>query len=469
MTSYTDIRNALQTSPKSQLVKIILSQAHKIEELQQQLQDKEKEYQALKKKYDQVSDRLITVEKEAARQSAPYRRRELKPVETHKTPGQKLGHKGSYRPKPDHVDQYVEAKLSACPNCGGPLERVYPIDQYIEDIQPPRVEVTQIRTYRGECRCCGSVGSYHPLQQNAAMGSAAVTLGPKVTELALKLQYRYGLTRRKCSSLLKDWFGLSIAPSGLIHLNHRISEKVQSEFKALEEQIKDKKVVHVDETSWYVAAPNHWLWVFAGKDFTFYKVSATRSRTVLKQVIGNSFKGVLVSDCLAVYDNAAEKQHKCYAHHLKAIVKAKELHSRKGEGFLVEVEGLLKSAMVIKKAKDEFQIEQYEQYCQKLEQTADELLLPPRADPVEEKIANRLRKQRPFLFTFLYNDQVEATNNLAERQLRPAVISRKVSCGNRSEKGAQTWQTITTLLTTYAQRNINFGEIVEKVLKIYKV
>jgi len=30
-------------------------------------------------------------------------------------------------------------------------------------------------------------------------------------------------------------------------------------------------------------------------------------------------------------------------------------------------------------------------------------------------------------------------SNLAERQLRPAVIARKVSCGNKTPKGAQTW------------------------------
>lgn len=36
------------------------------------------------------------------------------------------------------------------------------------------------------------------------------------------------------------------------------------------------------------------------------------------------FKGVLVSDCLSVYDDATAVQHKCYAHHLNAINKAIE-------------------------------------------------------------------------------------------------------------------------------------------------
>lgn len=57
--------------------------------------------------------------------------------------------------------------------------------------------------------------------------------------------------------------------------------------------------------------------------------------------------------------------------------------------------------------------------CQKLEHQADELLLPQRTDPLEEKIANRLRKQRDHLFTFLYLDEVDATNNLAENNCAP--------------------------------------------------
>jgi transposase len=59
-----------------------------------------------------------------------------------------------------------------------------------------------------------------------------------------------------------------------------------------------------------------------------------------------------------------------------------------------------------------------------LEQRADSLLKVPRAQPQEERIRNRLRKQRDHLFTFLKHPEVETTNNRAERQLRPAVIAR---------------------------------------------
>ena len=54
------------------------------------------------------------------------------------------------------------------------------------------------------------------------------------------------------------------------------------------------------------------------------------------------------------------------------------------------------------------------------------------------------------------HDGVDATNNLAERQLRPAVIARKISCGNKTPKGARTWQILTSLAATCTQRATSF-------------
>ncbi|MGF1534851.1 MAG: transposase, partial [Elainellaceae cyanobacterium] len=53
---------------------------------------------------------------------------------------------------------------------------------------------------------------------------------------------------------------------------------------------------------------------------------------------------------------------------------------------------------------------------------------------------------------------VEATNNLAERQLRPAVISRKLSCGNKTPTGATTWAILASLAATCEQRGDSFIE-----------
>ena len=52
----------------------------------------------------------------------------------------------------------------------------------------------------------------------------------------------------------------------------------------------------------------------------------------------------------------------------------------------------------------------------------------------------------------LYDLAAEPTNNRAERSLRPAVIARKISCGNKTDRGRQTWQILASLAATCVQR-----------------
>jgi len=81
------------------------------------------------------------------------------------------------------------------------------------------------------------------------------------------------------------------------------------------------------------------------------------------------------------------------------------------------------------------------------------LLAQPRADPAEESLRARLWKQRDYLRVFLDHPGVDPTNNLAERQLRPAVIARKLSCGNKTLAGAKAWQILASFAVTCSQRS----------------
>jgi hypothetical protein len=71
------------------------------------------------------------------------------------------------------------------------------------------------------------------------------------------------------------------------------------------------------------------------------------------------------------------------------------------------------------------------------------------------------------LFTFLDYPAVAATNNQAERQLRPAVISRKLSCGNKTEAGAKTWEILASLAATCAQQGQSFIDYVAQSVVLH--
>jgi hypothetical protein len=58
------------------------------------------------------------------------------------------------------------------------------------------------------------------------------------------------------------------------------------------------------------------------------------------------------------------------------------------------------------------------------------------------------------LLRFLYVEGLEATNNHAERQIRPAVIIRKTDGCNRAKKGAEAHEVLASVLVTCRQHDI---------------
>lgn len=180
-------------------------------------------------------------------------------------------------------------------------------------------------------------------------------------------------------------------------------------------------------------------------------------------MIGDDYQGVLVSDCLAVYDQVCEKQQKCYAHHLKAISQA--LQVEPGSKYLQDWQKLLQEAIDWKEKQSRLAADAYQDGYVDLAIRATELLKRPRASPAEKKVGNRLEKQADHLFTFLRHQKVDPTNNRAERSLRPAVIHRKISCGNKTRKGADTWQILASVITTTEQqKSVSFSKKVEAVI-----
>jgi transposase len=410
------------------------------------------------KRIVELEDALEIAQRAAYRQAAPFRIPEQKRVPAPKRPGRKPGHPGAFRHPPDHIDEFIEVALCVCPHCGGrDFTDQAQIEQTIEDIPPVRPRVTRLTTYEATCTQCGqSVRSSHPLQMSLATGAAGVQLGPRALALAADLNKAKGLSMRKTCAILRDGFSLQLSAGGLSQALDRLASKVQSQYDAIAKELRQAEVVHSDETSWWVGGPGWWLWVFVNAQSTLYVVDQSRGRCVVTELLGADFGGVLVSDCLAIYDDATMLQQKCYAHHHKAIKQAKALHPCQGEGFLTEVAAMLRAAVALHGQKAECDSQSFSALRQALQRKAVQLLHSPRREPCEEAVRKRLYKQRDHLFTFLDHDGVDATNNLAERQLRPAVIARKISCGNKTQKGARTWQILASLAATCAQRATAF-------------
>lgn len=458
MSQSSSLRVALQSlrDKPDELIEIILRQADAIEKLTQKVEQLEQQIKDLNDRNDGLGAKVQELQAKAARQAAPFRIEDKKRVSNPKKPGRPAGHPGSCRAIPDHVDEEIQVPLTACPNCRGELGSRRKIVQYIEELPVVRPRVIRLTTEEAECADCQKVvRSTHPLQRSLAAGAAGVQLGPRALGVAAQLNKQHGLTVRKTCAVLRELFELRLSPGGLTQALARVAKKLEPAYENLLARLRAGPCVHSDETSWWVGGPGYWLWVFANKNTTVYQVAKGRGRAIVAAALGEQFAGVLVSDCLATYDDVNPRQQKCYSHHLKAIKLA-------GEGnpsaWLDDVHGLLLRAMGLKRqplAAGQKAHDRLELMAQ-----AKQLLASPRPTNLEEKVRRRLEKQQDHLFTFLEVEEVDATNNLAERQLRPAVIARKVSCGNKTSHGAHTWEILASLAATCVQRSESFSHLI---------
>jgi transposase len=417
----------------------------------------EREVAQLKAELEKAQEQIDELQRTAARQAAPFRRREALKVTEKKPPGRQAGHRGARRPRPPHVDHEIEAPLPACPHCGGAVQDRAPLTQYIEELPPVRPVVTRLTTWKGICPQCGEVHSTHPLQVSRAQGAAGVHLGPRAVAWATLLNKQFGIPLRKTCSILRSGFGLQLSGGGLAQLLHRVADKLKPRYEALREQVHTSAANYMDETSWYVGDPHWVLWVCTAPEYTLYHVDPSHGGGVAEKLLGKEYAGVLVSDCHGAYRRLKCPQHKCIAHHLRALHKARGKNPTEASPYLDAWEWLWREVIALSQQRAALPAETFALRRAGLEATWDELLARPVDQPGDRYFLGRMRNVGGHHFGCLYFD-VEPTNNRAERAIRPAVVARKVSCGNRTERGASTWQILVSLATTAQQCGRDFLE-----------
>jgi transposase len=323
----------------------------------------------------------------------------------------------------------------------------------------------------GKCPQCGKRHKVcHPDQISEAVGASGVVIGPRAKALASDLKHRFGASYGKVSGVLSDAFHLNVTRGAWQQADRRLALQAQPIYQEMTEALRACVVVHGDETGWRIGALSAWLWVFTSQKLTVYTIATSRSHEVVLDILGKEFKGILVSDCFLAYDHQALKnwlKQKCLSHFLKDLKELTETKTRGAVRFARDVKEVLQAALKLKAQKAQLTEARYIQQVKALEARLDELIDVKRklTDPDNARFAKRLRKHRPHILRFLYVDELAATNNLAERQLRPAVITRKTNGCNRTEEGAQTHAILGSVLATCRQQTV---PILEYLIKLQK-
>ena len=82
-----------------------------------------------------------------------------------------------------------------------------------------------------------------------------------------------------------------------------------------------------------------------------------------------------------------------------------------------------------------------------------------------QAMARTLNKHSGSLWHCLHNSEVDATNNHAERMLRPAVIKRKLSFGSGSLAGAQSLAALLSISATSRLRGHSPYAFIEQSIR----
>jgi len=395
------------------------------------------------------------------RQAAPFSRD--RKTKNPKRPGRRPGQgRFAHREKPGDSEplETLAVGLVSCPLCGtGALEDVKVHEQYEVDLPEVRPRWRRYLFESGYCRACRRrVRSRHPEQVSLATGAAGVVVGPRTKALAADLKHRLGIPLRKSAELFHTAFGLDVTASALSQANARLAERAEPTYAEIAIRLGEARSVGGDDTGWRIAGEGAWLWVFTSPEATLYAIDRRRSHEVALEILGDDFEGVFTGDCAPAFDHhalAGWTQQKCLAHLLKDLRELEKKKSRGAVRFARSTVAVLRDALQLAQDRDRLAPSTFRRKRRKIERRLDALISEERrfTDPDNARLANRLRKQRAHLFTFLTLDGVEPTNNRAERMLRPAVLTRKTGGCNRSPPGARVHEVLASLLVTLRQQN----------------
>jgi len=369
--------------------------------------------------------------------------------------GKERKHRGrAFVRRREPATEEVRHVVERCPDCGRSLQGGWEHDrrQVIEVVLQRRVIDHVIWARRcGVCR-----KRILPQLEPGEIGvQGKRRFGASVQSLVASLHIGCRMPMRTIGRLMRETCGLHLSEGAVVKLLDGVREAGESELAALREKVRTAAAVCADETGWREDGENGYLWGFFTPGERYFEYRKSRAALVPEEILGEDFAGTITCDCYAAYNKLGALQ-RCWFHLLKDAKELAEINADRPEvGVWVEaLRALYEEAKTCGLALGALpaNCRARTKERRRLEQLAARLAPPyaKKPDAPQRVLAHRILKHLPELFVFISDPAVAATNNLAERSLRPAVIARKISGGTRSPKGSSTRMGLMSLLGTWA-------------------
>lgn len=260
---------------------------------------------------------------------------------------------------------------------------------------------------------------------------------------------------------LRDMLGIEVALGSISKMEQSVSQAIAAPVEEARAAVREQLVAHQDETGWHQGIEQGrkgraWLWVAVTALVTVFRIARSRGAEVTKEMLGEDYRGFLVVDRWAAYRWVARGMRQlCWAHLVRDFCGFAE---RGGAGGKIGEELMERAAIMFRmwhRIRDgTLSRRTFQRRMKRVERSVGRLLRKAVVcgDAKIAGMAKAILEHEPALFTFVYADGVEPTNNKAERALRNAVIWRKISFGTDSERGSRFVERILTVTTTLKQQ-----------------
>jgi transposase len=419
-------------------------------------------------------------ERDAKRQAAPFSkgRRTSKP----KRPGRKPG-LGNFRfrtlPTPDQcTEPPIDVQLHdpVCPCCGEPLLEHRVDFAATTDIPPqPKPIVQPYRVWVYRCPTCETtVRAPHPDLALDQYGATAHRMGPRVMAAAHATHYGLGVPVRKVPAALHLYTGVRLTQSAITQdALRRASGPIGQEYQSLRDQVPTSDVTYTDDTGWRVGGEAAQLMIFVTDAATVFQVRSQHRNEEVREVIGDAYAGVLVTDRGKSYDAkelAAVKQQKCIPHALRSIDEVLESKRGRARHFGARLKALLKEGLELWHEYHDHRgrLRGFERRVEFLEAAVTRHLRPRRlVDPDNQRLLDQFGRHhaRGNLLRFLEDPRVKPTNNDSERGFRFAVIQREVSQCSKTAGGAEAFAAFASVIKTAMRQG---QDVVERLSALFR-
>lgn len=395
-------------------------------------------------------------------------------------PGARDGHVGHHRPSPSpqRIDRRERLEpLTKCPVCQGPVERSRRNRRrVIEDLPPPEVTAVEAVEYlipRHWCPCCKK---HVEPKLSAALPGA--TIGNRLVALTTVFHYGLGLTIDQTRQILLSPLRTTISAGGLVDLWRRTAEVLLPWHEQIAIDARNSATLHADETSWRIDGTTHWLWCFCNHANYHYLIDRSRGSPALQKFFTEAFRGVLIHDFWRPYESVllqGDGEHQCCLAHLlreldhvdeHALPRKPPDHAACWQAFVKTLRRLLRDGIRLRRRAD-FTPPRYASRIRLIDGRLTQLASATHLDPDSMRLGKRLHRHQNELFTFLDRPEASWENNRAEREIRPAVILRKNSQCNRSQRGAATQAVLMSIYRTLKLRGHDPRQTIADALTTY--